>query len=175
MRIGKHRANDEGGFQIVGRKTAMVKYKLIQSNPDEAGLVMAGEKNLESLLRCMSPVLSDGDYVFCTVRDSKYGDYAKTRPLASFTETEGLTLVILKDQAEQHGLSYEGVFRRITLGVHSSLEAVGLTAAVTGKLATNGIAANVIAAYFHDHIFVPAELAKPAIGILLKYNDKNTF
>ena len=136
---------------------------------------MAGEKNLERLLRCMSPVLSEADYVFCTVNNSNYGDYAETRPLASFAETEGLTLVMLQDQAEQHGLSYEGVFRRITLGVHSSLEAVGLTAAVTGKLATHGIAANVIAAYFHDHIFVPAELAKPAMGLLLEYNDKNTF
>jgi hypothetical protein len=171
MRIGKYRANDEAGFQIVRRKTAMVKYKLIQSNQDEARLAMAGEKDLESLLRCMSPVLSEGDYVFCTVRNSEYGDYSMTQPLASFTEKEGLTLVMLKDQAEQHGLSYEGVFRRITLGVHSSLEAVGLTAAVTGKLSTHGIAANVIAAYFHDHIFVPANLAKPAIGLLLKYND----
>jgi hypothetical protein len=135
---------------------------------------MSGESNLESLLRGMSPVLNEDDYVFCTVRNSKYGDYAQTRPLASFAEKEGLTLVILKDQAEQHGLPYEGVFRCISLGVHSSLEAVGLTAAVTGKLTTHGIAANVIAAYYHDHIFVPAELAKSAIGLLLEYTDKKT-
>ncbi len=132
---------------------------------------MAGEKNLENLLLSMSPVLIEGDYVFCTIKDSKYGDYAETRPIASFAEAEGLTLVLLKETAEGAGLSYESVFRCITLGIHSSLEAVGLTAAVAGKLASHGIAANVIAAYFHDHIFVQSELADHAIGILSEYRN----
>jgi len=128
---------------------------------------LKGETNLENLLASMSPALTGGEYVFCTIRNAKYGDYADARPLASFAEEEGLTLVLLRDVAELFGLSYEGIFRCITLGVHSSLEAVGLTAAVSGKLAAHGIAANVIAAYFHDHIFVQAELADHAIGILL--------
>ena len=135
---------------------------------------MAGEKNLENLLRSMSPVLIEGDYVFCTIKDSKYGDYAETRPIASFAEAEGLTLVLLKETAEGAGLSYEGVFRCISLGIHSSLEAVGLTAAVAGKLAAHGIAANIIAAYFHDHIFVQSELADHAIGILSEYSNLKT-
>lgn len=127
---------------------------------------MAGEKNLDNLLHLMSPALIEGDYVFCTVKNSKYGDYADAGPIASFAETEGLTLVLLKDDAENFGLSYEGVFRCITLGVHSSLHATGLTAAVSGKLAEHGISANIIAAYFHDHVFVQSELANTAIGIL---------
>lgn len=118
----------------------------------------------------MSPELIEGDFVFCTVKNSKYGDYAETRPIASFAEAEGLTLVLLKDAAESSGLPYEGIFKCITLGIHSSLEAVGLTAAVAGELATHGIAANVIAAYFHDHIFVQSELAERAIGILSGHN-----
>ena len=121
----------------------------------------------------MSPVLIEGDFVFCTLKNSNYGDYADARPIASFTEAEGLTLVLLKDAAESFGLSYEGVFRCITLGIHSSLEAVGLTAAVAGKLAEHGIAANVIAAYFHDHIFVQSGLADQAIGILSAYSTQN--
>ena len=133
---------------------------------------MAGEKNLDKLLRSMSPELSAGEYVFCTIKDSKYGDYAETRPIASFAEAEGLTLVLLKETAESFNLSYEGVFRCITLGIHSSLEAVGLTAAVAGKLAEYGIAANVIAAYFHDHVFVQSELADSAIGILSEYSTQ---
>ena len=132
---------------------------------------MAGEKNLEYLLRSMSPELIKGDFAFCTVKNSKYGDYAETRPVASFAEAEGLTLVLLKESAENFGLSYEGVFKCITLGVHSSLQAVGLTAAVAGKLAEHGIAANMIAAYFHDHVFVQSELADRAIGILSEYRD----
>ena len=129
---------------------------------------MAGEKNLEKLLGSMSPVLVKGEYVFCTLKNSKYGDYADARPIASFKEAEGLTLVLPKETADSFGLSYDGIFRCITLGVHSSLEAVGLTATVAGKLADHGIAANMIAAYFHDHVFVQADLAEQAIGLLLE-------
>ena len=132
---------------------------------------MAGETNLGNLLCLMSPVLIEGDYVFCTIKNSIYGDYSETRPIASFVEAEGLTLVLIKETAESFDLSYEGVFRCITLGIHSSLEAVGLTAAVAGKLAEHGIAANVIAAYFHDHVFVQSEFAERAIGILSEYSN----
>lgn len=132
---------------------------------------MAGETNLDNLLGSMAPELTAGDYVFCTVKKSKYGDYAETRPVASFAEAEGLTLVLLKEAADGVSLPYDGVFRCITLGVHSSLKAVGLTAAVAGKLASHGIAANVIAAYFHDHIFVQSELADHAISILSEYRN----
>ena len=129
---------------------------------------MAGEKNLEKLLDSMSPVLVKGEYVFCTLKNSKYGDYADARPIASFEEAEGLTLVLPKEAADRFDLSYDGIFRCITLAVHSSLEAVGLTAAVAGKLADHGIAANMIAAYFHDHVFVQANLAEQVIGLLLE-------
>jgi len=129
---------------------------------------VAGEKNLEKLLGSMSPVLVKGEYVFCTLKNSKYGDYADARPIASFEEAEGLTLVLPKEAADRFDLSYDGIFRCITLAVHSSLEAVGLTAAVAGKLADHGIAANMIAAYFHDHVFVQANLAEQVIGLLLE-------
>lgn len=122
--------------------------------------------NLEKLLHSISPALTEGDFVFCTVKNSRYGDFADARPIASFCEAEGLTLVLPKQAAEQHGLPYDGVFKCISLGVHSSLHAVGLTAAVAGKLAEYGISANVMAAYFHDHIFVQTELADTAIDIL---------
>ena len=58
----------------------------------------------------------------------------------------------------------------ITLRIHSSLEAVGLTAAVATKLAKAGITANVVAAYFHDHIFVPVERADEAVKLLLEFS-----
>jgi hypothetical protein len=129
-------------------------------------LNLPGEKNLQQLIDNLSPGLLDGEYVFCTVRSGQYGDYADANPIASFTEPEGLTLVLLKEPADAAGLAYQGQFRCITLGVHSSLQAVGLTAAVAGALAENGISANIIAAHFHDHIFVQSELAGSAIGIL---------
>jgi hypothetical protein len=139
---------------------------------DNAEPVLTGEINLETMLGSMSPTLLEGDFVFCTVKGAIYGDYAHTRPIASFSEKEGLTLVISKQSADRFDLSYQGVFKCITLGIHSSLEAVGLTAAVSGDLAAEGVAANMIAGYFHDHVFVPHELADRAIGILSKYNKR---
>ena len=111
----------------------------------------------------MSPVLMTGEFVFCTFEKSRYGDYAELEPVAAATENEGLTLVVPKAKADQHGLEYNSVFRGVTLNVHSSLEAVGLTAAFSGKLTEHGISANVIAGYYHDHIFVQSELAEKAM------------
>ena len=127
---------------------------------------MSGETNLAALLANMRPQLADEEYVFVTVPDGSYGDYADAAPIASFVETEGLTLVLEKAQAERSGLSFELAFRRITLEVHSSLEAVGLTAAVASKLTEHGISANVVAAYYHDHIFVQTEQADAAMRAL---------
>lgn len=123
---------------------------------------MPGEMNLEKLLDTMSPVLLAGEYVFCSFPQAQYGDWAELEPIACVVEGEGLTLVIPRSLADASHLSYEAIFRAITLTVHSSLDAVGLTAAFSAKLAEHNISANVIAGYFHDHIFVQADVAEQA-------------
>ena len=132
---------------------------------------MAGETDLASLLSSMAPELVEGEFVFCTIENACYADFAQLSPLASFRESEGLTLVLPRNGADEAGLTYESVFRCITLTVHSSLDAVGLTAAVCARLAQRGISANVIAAYYHDHIFVPSEQASAALTALQELND----
>ena len=127
---------------------------------------MAGEEGLDTWLVLLQPSLLPGDFVFCTAANLKYGDFAELQPLASYQEEEGLTLVLSKQSADVAGLAYDSVFNCIILMVHSSLEAVGLTAAVSGKLAANGISANVIAAYHHDHVFVPKNKAQQALQLL---------
>ena len=87
-------------------------------------------------------------------------------PVAAIVETEGLTLVLPRTRADAAGLGYDSVFRRITLEVHSSLDAVGLTAAFSAALTEQGISANVVAGYFHDHLFVQADAAGHAIAAL---------
>ena len=124
---------------------------------------MSGERDLVELLGNMSPELIDGEFVFCTFRGGRYGDYTDLKPIAAISESEGLTLVIPKSIADNRKLDYEFVFKCITLGVHSSLDAVGLTAAFSGKLTEHGISANVIAGYYHDHILVQSEYAERAI------------
>ncbi|MBM9521026.1 ACT domain-containing protein [Desulforhopalus vacuolatus] len=123
------------------------------------------------LLASMKPIILDEEYVFCTINGAKYGDYSELSPLASYLEFEGLTLLLTKDNAEKANLKYEGVFKGITLTVHSSLEAVGLTAAISSKLAEKGISANVIAAYYHDHIFVQTEKAEMAMEALNEFGS----
>lgn len=127
---------------------------------------MAGETNLSKLLTGMRPRLHEEQYVVCTIQDGRYGDGAELEPFAAVLEEEGLTLVLERERAEAAGLEYQGVFARITLQVHSSLEAVGLTAAVAGRLASVGISANVIAAYYHDHVLVPWDRRGEAMGVL---------
>lgn len=126
---------------------------------------MSGITDLAQLLQSMSPKLSDKEYVFCSVGGAP-ADYVALNPLAMFVETEGLTLVLESSSAHAANLAFDGLYRQITLRVHSSLEAVGLTAAVAAKLAADGISANVIAAYYHDHIFVPSGKAELALSAL---------
>jgi hypothetical protein len=123
---------------------------------------MPGETDPAVLLASMQPVLYEGTYVFCTTDALPAG----VEPLGLFREEEGLTLILPRAAADAAGLRYTGVFRRITLSVHSSLEAVGFLAAVTGVLAEHGIGVNPIAGYYHDHLFVPAACAEEAMAVL---------
>ena len=127
---------------------------------------MTAETDLTTLIRNLEPRTLPDTYVFCSLDDTDYGALAHTNPLASFAEAEGRSLVLTREAAEEEGLSYEGTFRCISLQVHSSLAAVGLTAAVTGELAAHDISANVIAAYHHDHIFVPSHQVESALQLL---------
>ena len=133
--------------------------------------MVVGETNLSKLLATMSPELMPDEYVFCSVK-GEYGDLNELSPLASYREAEGLTLVITKKAAVANKLNFESAFKGITLTIHSSLDAVGLTAAVSTKLAEKGISANVIAAYYHDHIFVQAEKAALALEALGEFSNE---
>jgi hypothetical protein len=125
---------------------------------------MAGETALATLLRSMSPQLNDGDYVFCTLADSRIPEGCDV--IGSFREQEGLTLIVERRQAERAGLAFEYVAAWITLNVHSALEAVGLTAAFATALGQAGISCNVIAGYYHDHLFVGRADAERAMTVL---------
>lgn len=129
---------------------------------------MSGITDLEELLRSMNPQLVESEFVFCAVSGALI-DYVELNPVATFVESEGLTLVLEKSVAEKADLAFEGSFRQITLSVHSSLDAVGLTAAVASKLTSKGISANVIAAYYHDHIFVQTSKAEAALLALEEF------
>ncbi len=128
--------------------------------------ILAGENDLAKLLSDMRPVLDPVDYVFVALPAAQAGRLAGLSPLMTFREAEGVTLILPRDAAQAEGLAAVEVFKRVTLRVHSSLAAVGLTAAVSACLTEQGISANVVAAYYHDHIFVPAERSDEALAAL---------
>ena len=127
---------------------------------------MSGISNLDQLLTHMSPKLIDGDFVFISKPNSSYGSHSELESIAAVLEPEGLTLIIPQNKADQHNIPYDGVYKMITLEIHSSLEAVGLTAAFATKLTEHNISANVVAGFYHDHIFVQASAADRAIAAL---------
>lgn len=119
--------------------------------------------NLPALLRSLEPLLHEGVYAYCVV---PHGASLNVSPVATVQEAEGVTLILAEEQADQAGLPI--LFRAswITLTVQSDLQAVGLTAAFSTALGRAGISCNVVAGAFHDHIFVPVELAQQAIEVL---------
>ena len=125
---------------------------------------MTGESDLTKLLATMRPQLNQGVYVFTTVPGGAVpGDVA---PVVTVVEPEGVTLVLTRTDADAAGLGYDYMAGWITLRVHSALEAVGLTAAVSVALAEAGISCNVVAGFHHDHLFVPHDRAAEAVAIL---------
>ncbi len=129
---------------------------------------MLGETDLNKLIGSMQPVLGEPKYVFASLDKDSCVSIAQLEPLSMFYEKEGLTVIVLKANADILNIPYQGVFQCITLNVYSSLDAVGLTAAVSCALAGQGISANVVAAYYHDYIFVPVAKSHQALSCLLK-------
>ena len=130
---------------------------------------MNDKTDLGKLLKTLTPEHNDGEFVFCSVDGP-----VEINPidiLASFREKEGLTLITRKSTADELGLPYDFVASWITLKVYSSLEAVGLTAVISKALADEGISCNMMAANYHDHIFVPVKDVEKAMKILLHVSD----
>ena len=114
---------------------------------------MSGEK------KNINPKLNEGEYVFCSVDNIEKIELNNL--VGTFKENEGYTIILSKKEASNLGLTYSFVAAWITLTIHSSLDSVGLTSVFSNALARQGISCNVIAGYFHDHIFV-------------KFDDRNT-
>lgn len=131
---------------------------------------MTGEKNLQTLLAAMHPALRKGEYVYVL--------WPHGKPLmggieAAVREAEGLTVVLPRAEADRLELPYDFVAAWITLEVHSELEAVGLTAAVSRALTQARISCNVLAGFHHDHLLVRVGDAARALEVLAELSAAN--
>ena len=126
---------------------------------------MSAERDLDTLQRHLSPRLHTETFVYCSFPDFRLPPGLD--PLCTFREDEGLTAIVEQGAADRADIPHVFKARMITLTVNSSLEAIGLLASVATRLADAGIPCNAVAAYHHDHLFVPAELGEHALSVLL--------
>ncbi|HEY1196534.1 ACT domain-containing protein [Flavobacterium sp.] len=128
-----------------------------------------GEKNLKKILKNLNPVLNEGEYVYC--QTGQLNSIPLSDVLFFFRENEAFTIVMKKEDAERHSLNFQYTAAWITFEVQSSLDAVGMTAAFSNALGNDGISCNVVAAYYHDHIFVDLKDAKQALRVLKSFQS----
>ena len=121
---------------------------------------MAGQTNLSEVLKSLHVSCDNIEYGFASVKNKQIN--FDDQVLGTFKENEGLTVIASKKYLETNNMQYEGPYAKLTIELHTSLELVGLTAVLAKKLAENQISANVVAGYFHDHIFVQYDLRRKA-------------
>lgn len=124
------------------------------------------EKDLTTLIENMQPKLNDGSYIFSSVSKEELENIPSNTLVMRFQESEGTTIITTSENADLYRIPYELRMAWITLKIHSALDAVGLTAAFSDALKSAGISCNVVAGYYHDHIFVPTEDKEKAMAAL---------
>lgn len=129
---------------------------------------MAGETDLGRMLATMRIDRRDEPYTFVTLdRSVSLSDGVS----AVLDEDEGVTAVVTIAEAERRGWPVGFRATWLTVSVHSALDSVGLTAALSRALAAQGIPCNVLAGYHHDHLLVPVERADDAVRALESLAD----
>ena len=123
-----------------------------------------GETDLAAMLATLAVQRRPGIFAYIAVEVPTPGLIAAAHALVK--EGRLTTIVLPVDAAERAGQATDVRFAWLTLTVQSSLDAVGLTAAVSARLAALGIPCNVLAGYHHDHLLVPVDRVDDAVAVL---------
>ena len=118
--------------------------------------------SVDDLIARMAPRLRPGRYLFCRVPDESR---VPAGAVVTVAEDEGRTVVVPETEVPE-GAPAEYPCAWITFEVHSSLDAVGFLAAVTGALAGAGLSVNPVSGFHHDHLFVPWERRDEVMRVL---------
>jgi hypothetical protein len=127
-------------------------------------MAVPGETDLDAMLATLGVKRRPGVFTYIAVEVPTPGLLASAH--AVVREGPLTTIVLPVDAAERAGQLATVKLAWLTLTVQSSLEAVGLTAAVSERLARENIPCNVLAGYLHDHLLVPVERVDEAIAAL---------
>ena len=125
-----------------------------------------GETDLQRLLAGLAPELASRPRA---IRSQAADASVPAATIMLFREDEGVTTVVEVDEAPDEtpdGSRDEPLWAQITLRIHSSLEAVGMMAAIATALTARDIPCNAVSAYYHDHLFVPWSRRDDAIAAL---------
>ena len=131
---------------------------------------MTGETHLPNILANLEVDVRAGTFFVLTRRSPDAAADAVAE--ARITEAEGITYVVPEAYARACGEPPGFVASWLSLRVHSALNAVGVTAAVSGALAGRGIACTVIAGFHHDHLLVPAARRDDAIAAIRSLRER---
>ncbi|MFT4773552.1 MAG: hypothetical protein ACI9ME_000851 [Ilumatobacter sp.] len=127
-------------------------------------MAVPGETDLAKMLASLQVERRPGVFTYAAVAVPTSELLAAAHGMVN--EAESTTLILPVEAAELAGLPVDIELAWLSLTVHSSLEAVGLTAAFAATLGAHGIPCNVLAGYHHDHILVPVDKAQRAIDAL---------
>ncbi|KAH6654288.1 ACT domain-containing protein [Truncatella angustata] len=132
-----------------------------------------GELSLATLLATLTTTLHPATYVFAVVQDeSKLPPFSKVQMLFREAESEGVTVILTREDAEAYSLEYCFPCRKITINVTSSLDAVGFIAVVATRLAANNMGVNPVSGFYHDHLFVPEGREEYAITVIAELAEE---
>lgn len=118
----------------------------------------------------LKPMLADEEHGFATIPIGT-GWPQGLVPVATFAEAEGASVIALAEVMKGIGLDHEAGWAKITIGLDTGLAEVGVTARIADALAEKGISANIVAAYHHDHVFVPWDRREEAMRVLSQLSD----
>jgi hypothetical protein len=130
---------------------------------------MPGITDLNQTLKSIKVSCDDVQYGFASIDDETL--VSRDNVLATFHENGRLAVIAPIEYLGSQNIDNEGPYAKLTIEVHTSLELVGLTAVMATKLAESGISANVVAAFYHDHVFVQYDLRHKATQLLESLED----
>lgn len=133
------------------------------------------ESDLLTLLKTLEIKRHEGIWRFETI-DRETSSWAELVSMRSardiamlFMEQEGPTVIL---RAEDDTPA-DNRWVWLELSVYSDLQAVGFLAKIAEALAAVNVPCNAVAAFYHDHIFVPFEKADTALFALGKLTSES--